>query len=187
MKGSVETLCSSKRHSPERSVVTARHPGLPLHYSGSSSSMGSSSGLEDKKTRIKHFLQTSCILPRGYAFHADNLPTTVDLGLPLCTRPSVTYKYSLLLNFHTFEDLFPLHQVVGTNQDVNILHEKQVASSESPEVWRPLPLVHGVGVRHGERGHGADGLGFLRVTSFSLQQGKSEPRRVALHRAPVLT
>lgn len=115
MKGSVETLCSSKRHSLERSVVTARHPGVPLHYSGSSSSMGSSSGLGDKKTGIKHVLQTSCILPCGYTFHADNLLTTVDLGLvlPLCTLPSVTYKYSLFLN--TFEDLFPLLEVVGTN------------------------------------------------------------------------
>lgn len=49
------------------------------------------------------------------------------------------------------------------------------------------PLIHGVGVGHGEGGHGTDGLSLLRVSSFGLQQGKSQPRWVAVHRAPVLT
>lgn len=50
-----------------------------------------------------------------------------------------------------------------------------------------LPLIHGIRVGHRERGHGADGLSLLRVSSFGFQQRKPQPRRVALHRAPVLT
>lgn len=50
-----------------------------------------------------------------------------------------------------------------------------------------LPLLHGIRVGHRERGHGADGLSLLRVSSFGFQQRKPQPRRVALHRAPVLT
>lgn len=50
-----------------------------------------------------------------------------------------------------------------------------------------LPLLHGIRVGHRERGHGADGLSLLRVSPFGFQHRKPQPRRVALHRAPVLT
>lgn len=74
MKGSVETLRSSKRRSPERSMVTVRHPRVSLCYSGSSSSMGSSSGLVHTKTHKQvfkpYFLQTTCILHCNYDLHA---------------------------------------------------------------------------------------------------------------------
>lgn len=46
-----------------------------------------------------------------------------------------------------------------------------------------LPLFVG----HGERGHGADGLSLLRVSSLSLQHRQAQPGGATLHGAPVLT
>lgn len=49
-------------------MVTAQHPHLSLRYSGSSSSIGSSSDLLDKKTHIRILSKTSCV----YLSHLEN-------------------------------------------------------------------------------------------------------------------
>lgn len=59
-------------------------------------------------------------------------------------------------------------------------------STRDPSAVRS-PLIHGVAVGHRQRGHGADGLRLLRVSSLGLQQRESQQRGAAVQRAPVLT